>query len=389
MVADPGSLVEAPRNPVAFAMVGDVNDPGAASGTPYFALHHAARLGWPVRGLHLSADRRRWARRRFLWNASQMLTRGVKGGYQYSDAFLGRLWKLDPPRPGEDIINMFQLYPRWVMEQHEGRLFFFVDQTLKQMFDTYGLGLPDSVMRNAMSRERDQYHRATTVFTQSAYAARSVVQDYGVAPERVQAVVCGANLDADVLIAWETQARPARAPGPLRLVFVGKDWQRKGLDRLIAGIEVARAQGAEMVLRVIGVARADVPEAMTRVPGIDWIGFVDKRREAWRFVDLVADCDVGCLLSSAEAGGMSLREFCRLGLVTLAPDVGGSPEYVVPGASHLVRPEADVGSILHGLATDEMLLGRQKAVAWAERARASWDAPVLAMGAHLANGGKT
>lgn len=379
--------IDVPHTRVAFAMVGDVTNPGVASGTPYFALQHAARQGWSVRGLRLSTDGRNWARRRLLWNLRQKLASGASGGYQYSDEFLDQLWKLDPPMPGEDIINMFQLYPRRIVERHDGRLFFFVDQTLKQMFETYGLGLPDKVMHDAIGRERDQYQKATTVFTQSSYAARSVVEDYGIAPEKVQAVVCGANLDPDVLDAWEAQDHPPHDPGPLRLVFVGKDWQRKGLDRLIAGMEVARSQGAEIDLRVIGVAREDVPKTLAQVSGIEWIGFVDKRRETGRFVDLLATCDVGCLLSRAEAGGMSLREFCRLGLVTLAPDVGGSPEYVTHGSGHLVKPDAGpetIGTILLGLATDKTLLDRQRKIAWSERIQASWDLPIRLIGRRLA-----
>lgn len=377
---------KSPETPVAWAMVGDVTDPGVASGTPYFALTEAARQGWTVRGLTLDAEAPDWRRRRLLWNLRRVLVTGQRGGYQYSDAFLDRLWRYDPPRPGEDIVNMFQLYPRRIAEHHDGRLFFFVDQTLKQMFDTYGLGLPKAVMADAMARERDQYHRAATVFTQSAYAARSVAADYGVPPERVCAVVCGANLDREALAGWEADAEAARGPGPLRLVFVGKDWARKGLDRLIAGMEAARTRGAEIELRVIGVARADVPEALGRVPGIDWVGFVDKRRDARRFIDLVAGCDVGCLLSHAEAGGMSLREFCRLGLVTLAPDVGGAPEYVVPGATHLIAPEAGadhIGAILQGLALDSAALSAQKDIAWRTRARASWEDPITSIGARI------
>lgn len=374
---------------IAFAMVGDVNDPGIASGTPYFALTYAARLGLDVRGLRLCAEGPAWKRRRILWNARQLLSTGTRGGYQYSEAFLTRLWQADPPTADEDLINMFQIYPSSIFRTHEGRLFFYVDQTLQQMFDTYGLSLPDAVMCDAMARERNQYHQAEMVLTQSAYAARSVIEEYCVPPEKVRAVIGGANLEPDVLDAWESTARPERAPGALRLVFVGKDWQRKGLDRLIAGMVRARAQGAALELRVLGVRKQDVPEALARVEGIDWAGFIDKRHEAQRFVELVSSCDVGCLLSRAEAGGMSLREFCRLGLVTLAPAVGGSPEYVLPEASHLVGAEDDadrIAAILHRLATDEVLLARQRATAWAARRQASWEQPIAEIAGILARG---
>ncbi len=372
---------------LAFAMVGDVTDPGVASGTPYFALTHAQRHGLTARGLRLGTQGRSWQRHRALWNLKQLALTGQRGGYQYSEAFLERLWQADPPAEGEDVINMFQLYPAKVMEQHSGRKCFYVDQTLKQMFDTYGLenAVPATIMTQAMARERTQYQRADLVFTQSAYAANSVIQDYGVAKDKVHAVVCGANLEPELLDSWDAEGRPTQAPGPLRLVFVGKDWQRKGLDRLIEAMIEARTLGAEVELRVLGVQQSDLPEPLAAVPGIEWVGFVDKRHDARRFIDLVASCDVGCLLSNAEAGGMSLREFCRLGLVTLAPAVGGSPEYVVPGASHLITADADakaIAAILHRLASEPATLTAQRDIAWAARGDASWAAPVAKI-AHI------
>jgi glycosyltransferase involved in cell wall biosynthesis len=98
---------------------------------------------------------------------------------------------------------------------------------------------------------------------------------------------------------------------------------------------------------------------------------------------MVAACDVGCLLSLAEAGGMSLREFCRLGIPTIAPLTGGSPEQVVEGATHLVAPDApdaEIADILLRLATKPGLLARQKEIAWRERKAADWDRSVAQIG---------
>jgi glycosyltransferase involved in cell wall biosynthesis len=114
-----------------------------------------------------------------------------------------------------------------------------------------------------------------------------------------------------------------------------------------------------------------------------WAGFIDKRRELARFLDTIADCDVGCLLSRAEAGGISLREFCRLGVPTIAPDVGGAPEYVLSRASDLVPPHAPdevIASVITRLARDREELARRRRLAFERRHEASWDKAIDSIG---------
>ncbi len=371
---------------IALAAVGDATDPATWSGIPWHCLEAGAALGVLGRGLALDTTASAWRRRRVAWNLSQLATGRKRGGYQYSGAFLDRLFGQDPPRPGETVVNMFQLYPERLFARHDGALWFYIDQTLSQLFEDYGVGarIDPRVAADALRRERAQYHAAAGVIGQSAFAANDVVARYGVPPERVHVALAGANISRTALAAFEARGRPSRT-GPLRLVFVGKDWQRKGLDRLIKGLAAARAAGAEATLLTIGVDPATLPERL-RADGVEFAGFVDKRREPDRFVDLVAGCDVGCLLSRAEAGGISLREFHRLGLVTIAPAVGGAPEYVLPGASHLVGPDADaaaIGALVHRLATEPGLLEAERATAWAARRAASWDAAVTALGVIL------
>lgn len=367
--------------PIWLAAVGDANDPATFGGTPFHVLQAGRRAGAITGGLALDVRGRGWRLRRLLWNTGEMLRSGHRGGYQYTDAFQTRLWRgARHGLRGTGVVNFFQLYPDAVFADDGIDKWFYIDQTLAQLYEDYGIGgrISPRIAARAVERERDQYHRARGVICDTEWAARSVREDYGVPPAHVHVVVGGGNIDADA--AERSDRRECDTARPvddeLRVAFVGKDWRRKGLGRLLRATRAARRRGAAIRVVVIGPRSEDVPADSAHEPGIEWAGFVDKAKDPLAFVDRVGGCDVGVLLSHAEAGGRSLREFVRLGLPTIAPDVGGSPEFVIDGATHLVPPDAPdeaVADILYRLATDRELLAAQKRVAWAARRTASWD----------------
>lgn len=367
------------------AAVGDATDPGTYSGTPYHGLQAGLARGVFAGGLKLDIKGGRWRRRRALWNAAQFLKSGRYGGYQYSRSFLNQLWQ-NAGLSQDDVclLNFFQLYPESIMSRPGTRRWFYIDQTLDQLFDYYGIAsiVPEAVRQDAMAREKDQYESADGVICHSQWAASSVINTYGINPANVHTVHYGANLDPDAVSLWEKNVAQRQAGRSLKLIFVGKEWRRKGLDRLIRAMQITQGRKVALELVVLGVDPAMLPRELATVPGITWAGFIDKRTEAARFISLVADCDVGCLLSRAEAGGMSLREFARLGLPTIAPDTGGNPELAVPEATHLVAPDAPdevIADILTSFAKDPDLLERQRQSAMAARKRAGWEHAISAL----------
>jgi glycosyltransferase involved in cell wall biosynthesis len=279
------------------------------------------------------------------------------------------------------------------MRQRALARWFYIDQTLEQLFEYYDFVVSKSVRRDAIAREQAQYAAADGIICHSVWTATSVRNAYGIEDNKIQVVKCGANLDLAALNVWEnaTRDRSRQREGPLRAVFVGKEWKRKGLDRLIRAMRIARGRGAAVTLLVLGLDPMVLPADLARTPGVTSGGFVDKRNDPGRFIELLSGCDVGCLLSRAEAGGVSLREFCRLGLPTIAPDTGGSPEFVVPDATHLVSPEAPdeaIADILFALATNPDLLERQREAAWAARRDAGWDRAVTRLAQVLNESGR-
>lgn len=372
------------RSRIYLAALGDTNDPKTWSGIPYHFLQSAKAAQFIDEGLTLVPEGSGWRRRRLLWNGWRYLTGRGKGGFQYSVSGLEHLWKPVRQRVLDQIvINCYQLYPPSVVAEPRIRKFFYVDMTLRQLFDFYDerKTIGASIAEEALQREKAGYQSAELVVCHSHWAAQSVINDYGIAADKVKVVVPGANINREKYQEWYQQSSmPMRSPGtPLRLIFVGKYWDRKGLDRLLEALQWLARHGRKIELTVIGCRRETLPANLQEVANVKWLGFLDKRTEMDRFQRLVAEADVGCLLSRAEAGGMVLREYHALGLVVLGTAVGGSPEHMFADAGYAVpidAPSEAIARWLMDLDDHPQKLAMLRERAWERRLEATWDASV-------------
>jgi glycosyltransferase involved in cell wall biosynthesis len=243
------------------------------------------------------------------------------------------------------------------------------------------------IAQRALREEREGYEAATGIIAHSRWAAQGVVERCGIASTKVYVVKQAANIDPLAYQAWERaeqirRERECSSGGDedgLRLVFVGLDGKRKGLDRLLRGLAIARSLGSQATLRVIGCGPKQMPPELRALPGVEWCGRVNKRQDAELFLRLVGDCHVGCLLSRVEAGGCGLSEYQALGLAVLGTSAGGAAEQILPGNGVIVDVDAtdeEIAETLLRLERERESVESMRAVAWRQRRAATWDARV-------------
>ena len=161
----------------------------------------------------------------------------------------------------------------------------------------------------------------------------------------------------------------------MRFVFVGKEPRRKGLFRLLDALQRVPDYARRMRLTVIGPDHDQIPDSYRSLAGVDWRGRIDKRRDPGGFLKTVAAHDVGVLLSTAEATGLSLREFQMLGLALIAPNVGGSPEMIAKESADLVEPSAgpdEIAKVVDQLLNSPERVLAMKQTSWSQRHHMSW-----------------
>ncbi len=183
------------------------------------------------------------------------------------------------------------------------------------------------------------FQRAAAMVTWSQWAADSLVSDYGVSRGRIEVIPPGVTPSL-----WQRQTPSQPTDGPVRILFVGGDFERKGGDLLLKAFAELRldpeiaANGLELHL----VTGADVPAA----PGVHvHSGLTPNSPE---IIDLFHRCDVFVLPTRGDTNALVLSEAATAGLPVVTTDVGAISESVLDGVTgHLV--EANDASVAHGL----------------------------------------
>lgn len=136
-------------------------------------------------------------------------------------------------------------------------------------------------------------------------------------------------------------------------------------------VQLLRRGGYDIRLHVIG----ECPPGISQQDGVTHFGLIDKSVDIDRFIEIVRNVDIGCMLSRAEMAGIALLEFLRMGVPIIATDVGGIPDIVALGAGNLVSPEISPGNLAQHFArmVDKPdRLAELRESAWHRRHNASW-----------------
>jgi len=202
-----------------------------------------------------------------------------------------------------------------------------IDATVGQ-FTALGYGGPDDAwtprqLRLMKRLERRALNGAAAVVAWTEWNAAALRREYDLPESKLATIHPG--LDRT----WWSEAaaqRPAEHDGPLRVLFVGNEVERKGLGTLI---DAVTALDGKAVLDV--VSRDNVPASELVRPHTG----VEARSEELR--RLYAEADVFALPTRADAVPWVVLEAMSAGLPVVASDVGAVGELAGDGGE-LVEP---------------------------------------------------
>jgi glycosyltransferase involved in cell wall biosynthesis len=189
--------------------------------------------------------------------------------------------------------------------------------------------------------ERRVLRHAALAICNSNFTAAAIRRAYGVCEERTRVIHKAVDTSGFRRPAGFLSDRAEQAPGERRLLFVGADWRRKGLDLLLKALADLASEFPGAVLTVIGPDRND-PALLQEVAGrglqdrvaiLGRLGPDQVARRLW-------NADVFVLPSRREALGVAVLEAMAAGVPVVATSVGGIPEILRPGKDGiLVEPD--------------------------------------------------
>lgn len=175
---------------------------------------------------------------------------------------------------------------------------------------------------------RRAFHAAAGLVTWSEWARRSLIADYGVDSSVVRVVPPGVQPMWFDIGRMRTGADVDRPSRPLRILFVGADFDRKGGRLLLELMHGTLGEKCELHV----VTRTAVPAQ----PNV--IVHRDLEANSSGLRQLFAESDVFVLPTLADCLGVVLEEAAAAGLPVITTDVGGVGESVAPGSSGLLVP---------------------------------------------------
>src|ERR1700730_14892649 len=212
------------------------------------------------------------------------------------------------------------------------------------------------------------------------WGANSAIRDCQADPSKVSVCPFGANFEnppsRDDVLAFLSR----RGKGPCKLLFVGKQWYRKGGDRAVSIAESVQRCGIDVELHVVGTKPdGQIPDFL--VPhGPLWKKTDDDLR---KLLGLFEESDFFILPTRADCSPIVFCEAAVYGLPVITCDTGGVKE-TVRGEWGLVlqqgSPPADYADWIVQNFNDR---ARYERLAWLARRAFESDLNWSAMAAHI------
>lgn len=212
---------------------------------------------------------------------------------------------------------------------------------------------------------------AEVVFYSSPWAAQCAAEDYGASFNALHVVGIGPGIEAP---SSESLALDREPGSPLRLLFYGRDWRRKGGDIAVDVVAELNRQGAAAHLTVCGPATT--PPEVARSDSATFVPHVRKQYDGQvRLAELLRNTDFLLLPTRADCTPNAIAEAAAFGVPSVTTDVGGVRYMVRDGEGWVLSRDAsarDIASAIASAASSDIPKVRRAARA-AYETRLNWD----------------
>jgi glycosyltransferase involved in cell wall biosynthesis len=203
---------------------------------------------------------------------------------------------------------------------------------VQNYYDEFSNVIP-SHRKTAEQLESLAIRKAARLVYPSSWAAKSAIEDYGADPKKVSVIPFGASLDTS-----REREAVIRVPSTdrCRLLFVGREWERKGGEIALEAFRELKRMGLPTELSIVGC------EPPTRIveENLQVFPFLNKNipEQRRKLQDLYANAHFFILPTRAECFSIALCEANAAGLPVLTTRTGGLPDLVKEGVNGFLFP---------------------------------------------------
>jgi glycosyltransferase involved in cell wall biosynthesis len=213
---------------------------------------------------------------------------------------------------------------------------FATDQVFCDYVDSSYLRRPSSLRFRRLGEAQEQraISRAARVSYPSEWAAQTARARYGADEAKISVIPWGANLLRDVPEDDVAAAIASRPFDRCQLVFLGRDWLRKGGDTVVATVEELSRLGLETRATIVGANPPGLPRDRYTIHP-----FLNKAEPDGfaQFASILRAAHFLLLPTRADASPQALCEAMAFGVPPIASTVGGIPTIVRDGETGFLR----------------------------------------------------
>ncbi|MEM7727263.1 MAG: glycosyltransferase family 4 protein [Cyanobacteria bacterium P01_A01_bin.45] len=237
-----------------------------------------------------------------------------------------------------DIIFSPGSIPIAYLESHHP-IVFWSDATFANIVNFYPTycNLCRETLENGHAMEKAALDRCSMAIYASIWAAQSAIKNYQIPAQKVKVVPFGGNIPTELTSRDIESLVKQRLHNQCHLLFIGRDWERKGGD---IAVEVARELNKMGVRTQLTVLGCDEQQAKKFPNFVKYAGYADKSTHEGmeKITQLLAIAHFLILPSRAEAFGHVLCEANSFGVPCLVSNVGGLPTVIKDDVNGKIFP---------------------------------------------------
>lgn len=179
--------------------------------------------------------------------------------------------------------------------------------------------------------EKKVLQKYTTIIYSSEWTKQNTIDYYDIEPNKIHVVEFGANIPApsDYKIPIQTDT--------CNLVFIGKNWKKKGGDKVFMAYRKLKSKGLQCTLTIIG---STPQEPYDEIEDVTVIPFLDKSKPEHlkRLCNILKEAHFLVLPTEFDAFGIVFCEASAYGVPSIAANVGGVSQPVRDGKNGFLLP---------------------------------------------------